>query len=302
MISYLFEIRKIVSKAKVKVLAKFFPKYLANKTYKSIFRKNINWKEPKNLIEKIYWLQLNTDTTLWTLCADKYRVREFVKEKGCEEILNELYGKWDNANDIDFSILPNEFVLKINNSCGQIILVKDKSTLDYNKTRKKLNSWLKSDYGYDGAQLHYTRIKPCIIAEKILINDNSSNSSLVDYKIWCFDGKPECILVASERTWNESGSIDKYCLSMYDTNWKNISDIALNNKGKHYNGSDFDKPASLNEMLEYAKLLSKDFKEVRVDFYEINKKPVFGELTFTTGYGSYKEEFYEYLGSKVILN
>lgn len=294
-------IRKSLSTCKLKVIAKIYPQYLANKTYKSVFNKDINWKNPKNLIEKIYWLQLNTDTSLWTLCADKYRVRSFVEDRGCGEILNELYGKWNNANEIDFDKLPNSFVLKINNSCGQIILVKDKSNLDYDKTRKQLNEWLKSEYGYVGAQLHYTRIKPCIIAEKILENKDNENSSLVDYKIWCFDGKPECILVAGERTWNDKG-IDKYSLSMYDTQWNNISKKALNEHGKHYNGSNVEKPSSFESMLDYARILSKGFKEVRVDFYEIDNKPVFGELTFTTGYGSYKEDFYEYLGSKISLD
>ena len=293
-------IRRIIGSLKVRLIAKLYPKYLANKTYKSVFNKDINWEKPKNLIEKIYWLQLNTDTSLWTLCADKYRVREFVEERGCGEILNELFGKWDNADEIDFDKLPESFVLKTNNSCGQIIFVKDKSKLDYDETRNQLDKWLKSKYGYDGAQLHYTKIKPCIIAEKILEN-KSKGTSLIDYKIWCFDGEPECILVAKERTWNK-GSIDKYSLSMYDTNWNNISHIALNESGTHYNGSDIEKPVSLEQMLKYAKILSKGFKEVRVDFYEIDNKPVFGELTFTTGYGSYKYEFYEYLGSKFSLN
>lgn len=287
-------------KLKHRIIANIYPKYLANKTYKSIFHKNIDWKNPKDLIEKIYWLQLNTDTSLWTLCADKYRVREFVTDRGCAEILNELYGKWDNANEIDFDSLPTKFVLKINNSCGQIIIVKNKKDLDYEDARKKLNNWLKSNYGYGGVQLHYTRIKPCIIAEGLLMNDNKENTSLVDYKIWCFNGIPECILVASERTWNNKG-VDKYCLSMFDTDWNNISDQALNNSGKHFNGNNVEKPKSLKLMLEYAKVLSAGFPQVRVDFYEINGKPVFGELTFTTGYGSYKKEFYDYLGSKVTL-
>ena len=289
------------SRLKVKFIAHIYPKYLANKTYRSVFHKDIDWDNPKNLIEKIYWLQLNTDTRLWSLCADKYRVREFIKERGCSETLNKLYGKWDNANDIDFDSLPMSFVLKINNSCGQIIIVNNKEELDYKDARNKLNRWLKSEYGYEGAQLHYTRIKPCIIAEELLTDENKENTSLVDYKIWCFNGVPECILVASERTWNSNG-IDKYSLSMFDTEWNNISNKALNDCSKHFDGKNVEKPKSLELMLNYARKLSAGFPEVRVDFYEIKGKPIFGELTFTTGYGSYKEEFYEYLGSKVILN
>ncbi|MBQ8365439.1 MAG: hypothetical protein IJX41_06115 [Bacteroidaceae bacterium] len=282
------------------IMAHIYPKYLANQVYRYVFKKDINWKNPTNLIEKIYWLQLNTDTSLWTLCADKYRVRQFVEERGCGEILNKLYGVWNNADEIDFDSLPNSFVLKTNNSCGQIILVKDKKELDIADAKRKLKTWMNTTYGYQGAQLHYTRIKPCIIAEELLINSKNKDKSLVDYKIWCFDGKVECILVAGERTWSDTG-VDGYSLSMYDKEWKNISDKALNTNNKHFDGKDFEKPASLERMLEYASILSKGFPEVRVDFYEINDKPVFGELTFTTGYGSYKTSFYEYLGSKIDL-
>lgn len=273
------------------------PKYLSNHTYKKAFHKDINWESPTNLIEKIYWLQLNTDTSLWTLCADKYRVREFVKERGCEETLNKLYGVWENADEINFDSLPNSFVLKTNNSCGQIILVKDKKELNIAEAKKKLKSWMKTKYGYNGAQLHYTRIKPCIIAEELLVNDNNENSSLVDYKIWCFNGKAEFILVVSDRGWNEHGC-SHYSLSTYDLNWNNTSTKTLKTDDLHYSGYDIPKPHCLKEMIEYAQKLSAGFPEVRVDFYEINKKVIFGELTFTTGYGYFTEEYYDYLGSK----
>ena len=89
---------------------------------------------------------------------------------------------------------------------------------------------------------------------------------------------------------------------MYNTNWENISDKALDSSNAHYSGADIKKPVALDRMLEYARKLSEGFPEVRVDFYEINGVPILGELTFTTGYGSYKESFYEYLGGKVDLS
>ena len=293
------EIRKKASILKLKILAKFYPKYLANVTYKSIFKKDINWENPSNLIEKIYWLQLNTDTSLWTLCADKYRVRNFVKEKGCGELLNKLYGVWKNANDIDFDTLPNSFVLKTNNSCGQIIVVSDKSKLNIEEARKKLNNWLRVEYGYDGAQLHYTRIKPVVIAEEFLSENNQL--SPIDYKIWCFNGKAEFILCVYDRGWSEKGS-DKYSLSTYDLDWNNTSSKTLNSNNAHFSGESIKKPVKLNEMINYAEKLAAGFPEVRVDFYYINNRIIFGELTFTTGYGYFKEEFYEYLGTKITIN
>lgn len=282
------------------IMAHIYPKYLANQVYRYIFKKDINWKNPTNLIEKIYWLQLNTDTSLWTLCADKYRVRQFVEERGCGEILNKLYGVWNNADEIDFDSLPNSFVLKTNNSCGQIILVKDKKELDIADAKRKLKTWMNTTYGYQGAQLHYTRIKPCIIAEELLSDNNNAEASLTDYKIWCFNGKAEFILIVYDRGWDDSGS-NKYLLSTYDLEWNNTSALTLKTNNQHYSGASIPKPTSLKEMIEYAQKLSKGMPECRVDFYEINGKPIFGEMTFTTGYGYFTNDFYEYLGSKIDL-
>lgn len=275
---------------------RFNPKVIANRAYKSRFKKNINWDKPVNLIEKIYWLQIYSDTSLWTECADKYLVRDYVKEKGCEDVLNKLYGKWDDSNDINWSVLPNSFVLKANHSQGQVLLVEDKSKLNIEYITNLLTDWLKSVYGYNAAELHYSKIKPCIIAEKLLVNKSSPNISLIDYKIWCFHGEPEWILVVYDRS-------DKgLSMSLYDLEWNNISDIGLNTDSPRYSGVEVDKPGSFDKMIEIAKILSKDIPQVRVDFYDIDGKAVFGEMTFSTGYGSYSDEYYNHLGSKIDLS
>lgn len=277
-----------------KILSKDI-RIIPNQINKRVFGKGVNWENPTGLIEKIYWLQLYSDTSLWTKCADKYSVREYVKEKGCEDSLNILYGKWDNANDIDWELLPEKFVLKTNNSCGKVILVKDKKNLNIPQTIKKLNSWLTIKYGYKDAQFHYTKIKPCIIAEELFENKSAPDQSLVDYKIWCFHGVPECVLIVYNRT------KENYYLSLYDLEWNNISDKGFNPDNKHYSGVDVQKPKSFEQMIEYAKKLSEGFPEVRVDFYDIDGKAVFGEMTFTTGFGYFSDEYYEYLGSKIDL-
>lgn len=279
-----------------KLYLKYNPKVIANRSYKEVFKKDVDWDNPTNLIEKIQWLQLYSDTSLWTMCADKYRVREYVIEKGCGDTLNQLYGQWYNANEIDWSTLPNSFVLKANHSCGDVLLVKDKNKLDISSTIAELNKWMKYVYGYSSAQIHYTKIKRCVIAEKLLFNKKNPNKPLIDYKIWCFHGVPECVLVAYDRS--DGG----YSLSMYDLEWNNISDSALNKNNKHFTGIDISKPSSFNKMIDVAKKLSEDIPQVRVDFYEIDDKAVFGEMTFTTGYGSYSEEFYRYLGGRIDLS
>lgn len=280
---------------RTKFLLKFKPEIIANIDYKSVFKKNINWDNPTDLIEKIKWLQLYSDTTLWTKCADKYLVREYVKEKGCEDTLTELYGRWDNAKDIDWSKLPNSFVLKTNHGCGHVILVKDKNTLNISQIVKQLNRWIRIKYGFFNAQLHYTKIKPCIIAEKMFINKNESNKSLIDYKIWCFHGVPEFVLVVYDRT------EESYSLSSYDLDWNNISNNTFNKNDRHYSGAEISRPESLHKMIEVAKKLSKDIPQVRVDFYDIDGDVIFGEMTFTTGFGYFSKDFYNYLGSKINL-
>jgi hypothetical protein len=277
-----------------KYMVERYPKHEANRGYRSHFYKKIDFDNPKNLIEKIYWLLFNTDTSLWTHYADKFLVRDYVRKCGYESYLTKLYGKWENAKDIDFDKLPQKFILKTTNGCGSNIIVKNKNQFNIKKAKKRLNRWLSIPYGYSGAQIHYLKIKPCIIAEELLENTSEFSTSIVDYKIWCFHGVPECVLVVSNRS--EKG----YFLSSYDLEWNNISDISLRQPYLHNRKEE--KPKSLEKMIEIAKNLSKNLPQVRVDFYDINGKPVFGEMTFTTGYGYYTEDYYLYLGSKINLD
>lgn len=270
---------------------------LAKGEYKRITGERLNLNHPKNLIEKIIWMQFHTDTSLWTECADKYAVREYVKKCGLANILPQLYGVWDNPEDINWAELPDKFVLKTNNSCGQIIIVRDKTKLDVKHTSLKLKKWLHSKYGFHNAQLHYLKIKPRIIAEELL-EDSSlpTNANLVDYKIHCFNGTPEACLVVSGR------SDAVHYVTYMDMNWNNISDYALNPQSKYYGNKQFNKPENFDKMQEYARILSQGIPQVRVDFYDIHGKIYFGEMTFTPGFGSRSKAFSEYLGSKIDLS
>ena len=275
------------------------PRLAAIGLYKKIYGKNstLNIDEPQNLIEKITWLELNTDTSLWTLCADKYRIREYVEQCGLSEYMPGNYGYWENPNDIDFGKLPNNFVLKANNGCGTVKVIHDKERIDGKKIKKDLRQWLKRPFGYMGAQKHYLTIKPCIIAEELLPNTGVqkefSPNSLVDYKIWCFKGKPESVLVVYDRTSKQ------YCLDLYSTEWERMPEkLKLNGHFEFRKDVIIPKPECLDEMLKIASKLSEPFPEVRVDFYVVNDKPVIGELTFSTGYGYFTDEYYNYLGDK----
>lgn len=271
------------------------PKGEANRVYKKSFGHDIDWDNPKDLIEKIYWLQFNTDTSLWSTCADKYAVRDYVTQCGLENILVKLYGKWDNENDVDFESLPSRFVAKSNNASGTVLVVKDKSKLNINKTRKKFKEWLETPFGYYSADLFYTNIKPCIIVEEFLEDNSKISSSLVDYKIWCINGEPESVWVAYDRKPSKPVK-----MALFDLEWKPLTQHLVSGDHYAYDQNDMiEKPAVLDEMLDVCRKLSKPFKEVRVDLYVVNNKIYFGELTFSTGYGFYTQEYFTYLGSKI---
>lgn len=278
------------------------PWLAADSLFKRVYGRPMDRDNPKHLVEKITWLQLNTDTSLWSLCADKYRVREYVEQCGLSEYLPKLYGHWVDPNSINFDELPKQFVLKSNNGCGTVKIVKDKSSLDIRALKKSMKKWLRRPFGYMGAQAHYLRIKPCVIAEEMLMNTDKqaelSPSSLIDYKVWCFNGKPESCFVAFNRD-NEYG-VSKISVDLYDTQWNRLDDCVITNR--HYQKIEqtlFPKPECWEEMLKIAETLSKPFPEVRVDLYNINGKPIIGELTFTSGYGFFTEDYYNYLGSKI---
>lgn len=253
-------------------------KWLANKRYKSTHHHNIDWENPKDVDEKIMYLMFNTDTTEWTRLADKYAVRQYVEEKGCGNLLVPLLGKWEKSSEIDFDMLPNRFVLKSNHGSGDVIIVKDKKTANLDLIRKKAKIALETNFGLKTAELHYTRIKPCLIAEEYL---DAGDKGPVDYKIWCFNGKPYGIFTGSERNVETHSVFYNY----FTLDWTRRDDYMTD----HYRNNVFvPKPNHLDEMIKYASILSEGFPEVRVDFYEVNDHIYFGEMTFSSNSGSQK--------------
>jgi hypothetical protein len=221
--------------------------------------------------------------------ADKYKVREYIKECGLDDILVELYGVWSKAEEIDFSLLPNSFVLKTNNGCGKNILVYNKGLIDEKEIRDLLRFWLRERNSLVSFQPHMWNIESRIIAEDLLINKNSIrfSKSLIDYKFFCFHGEPEFINVICDRknlTIGETSDVKGYLMreNVYDLNWKPIPNILA--KPTEYDIIvDLPKPSCFEEMIEICRILSKPFPQVRVDLYEVNNKVYFGEMTFTSG-------------------
>lgn len=281
-----------------------FPIQMAKLRYKKYFRKSLDLKNPTDINAQILWESFYADTTEWTRLADKYAVREFVKERGLEEILVTLYGKWEKVEDVNWDILPNEFILKTNNGSGTNIVVKDKSSANIEELSAQLNMFLKKVEKPRASEFHYQGMKPCVIAEELLHNpeeDEKYTSSIIDYKIWCFNGKPYSFFIGTNRS-NKSVEFHSY-----DLNWiQHKEHMVYDKKGGYHKEPTFalPKPKNFERLLEVASTLSKGFPIVRVDLYDIEGRIYFGEMTFTSNGGImnfYTMEYAEELGRQVSM-
>lgn len=264
------------------------------KKYKKIFGKEINLQEPKTFNEKLQWLKLNDRNPKYTNLVDKYEVRKYIKDTIGEEYLIHLIGAWDKFDDIDFSKLPNQFVLKCTHDSGGIIICKDKSQLDLDKVRKKMNKCLRKNYYYHSREWPYKNIEPRIICEEYMVDE--SGTELKDYKIMCFNGKAKCLFICLNRDSKKGLNVD-----FYDMEWNPMP------FERHYpsSGTIIPKPKSFDKMVELAEKLSEDIPFVRVDFYDINGKLYFGEMTFYPGAGFEEftpEKYDEILGEWININ
>lgn len=244
------------------------------------FRKRLNLRNPRTLDEKIQWLKLNTyrNNALATQCADKFRVREYVRKCGCEEILNELYAVWDDVDQIEWEQLPKKFVVKWNFASGQNLICCDKNKLDVREAANKLKKWLneKDLYWKTYGELHYKNIPPKLVCERFI--ESSDGRLPKDYKVYCFNGVAKYILVCANRT--SYGKADFY---FFDRDWKFQR---LNKKGKAApEGFTLPAPENYEKLFEYAEILSQPFPFVRVDFYLEQGNVIFGEITFAPAAG-----------------
>lgn len=272
---------------------------LADYYMKAQFGK-MDWENPTTLNEKIQWLKFYGDTSLWSDLSDKYKVREYVEQKGLQDCLVKLYGHWDRIEDVEWECLPEKFVLKVNNGSGDVLVCHDKSKLNIPELTAKYNALLNKKFGYLFAEPHYDLIKPCIIVEELLDIKKQpiETDTLIDYKIWCFDGKPAYIWTCYNR---RPRSVE---VGTYDLEWNYLPEKSVFTS--HYKKASMilPKPKSLTRMLEIASKLSEGFPELRVDLYEVDGKPYFGELTFTSQGGYmpfYTPEFQLELGNLIKL-
>lgn len=245
-------------------------------------------KKPTRYTEKLQLYKMNYYTQQMVDCADKVKAVDYVRSKGLEHILVERYGVFDSIDEIDFSTLPDQFIMKSNTGSGNNYVVKDKKSLNIDDIRKKTKNWLKSYPSLFGTEKVYKGIKPKILIERLL--PYNSKNDLPDYKFFCFDGKVFCLYVMKEATEIR----DNGKLSFFDRDF---------NKLKYYRldylpiNEHVDKPTNYDLMIEYAEKLSAGFPHVRVDFYNIEGEIFFGELTFYThgGYINFEPDEFDFI-------
>lgn len=238
--------------------------------YRIVLKKRLNIKEPKTFNEKLQWLKLYYypyDEKV-VQCSDKYAVREYLREKGYKDKLVPLVGVWDRAEDIDWNELPESFVMKCNHGCAYNILCMDKQKFDTKSAEKKLNMWLKEDFGAFNIELHYSKIKSHKITCEVCLGE-----CITDYKFFCFNGEPRLIYVSNNMINDRQTQMSFYDLegNKMDLTRDDYMEIQDNVKFPNY----------YEEMQQMAEDLAKDFPFVRVDFFAVQDQFYFAELTFT---------------------
>lgn len=299
-IYYLFHKPSVLLVMLIERLALLFPdKLYLRLKYRLIVGRSLNLKYPIIFSEKMQWLKLYNRKSKYTIMVDKVKVKDYVKEKIGDECIIPTLGVWESPDNIDFEALPNQFVLKCNHNSGTgMCICKDKSKLDIEKVKSDLRRGLRENYFLHGREWPYKNVPRRILAEKFMVDD--SEEAIKDYKFFCFDGMPCLCQVISDRDTDEK-------IDFYDMGWnRQIGLIGLSLSTKvHNSDKDIPCPHSFEEMKRMASVLSKGIPFVRIDFYDINGKAYFGEMTFfaASGFGLFRpDEWNEKLGSLIKIS
>lgn len=272
------------------------PDYIYLKVYSRLrLGKSLNLKQPVTYNDKINWIKLNDRNPLMTICADKYEVRKLVAEKIGGEYLIPLLWHGEKPEEIPFENLPNSYVIKTNNASGTNIIVKDKNNINESNIISLLNKWLVRNYYVPKREWVYKEIKPLVICEEMLIQEN--DEELKDYRFFCFNGEPKFVSVDFSIT--EKANTRR---NLYNLDWELMEEEITYRKELNLV---VEKPEKLEEMISLSKKLAEGFAHVRIDFYYVNKEIKFGEMTFyhQSGMGEIRpEEFNVKMGQWLSLS
>lgn len=293
------EYKKILKNKKLRygILSclKFIPDQLMLKLqYLIKFKRKLDLKHPKRFTEKIQWYKLYYKNDNMPQCSDKYLVREYIKSKGLEYILVDLYAVFDRPEDIKLDRLPEKFVMKLSNGSGTNLLCRDKSQLIEEEIIREFKSFVFKVKANLGREWPYMKVQSKIVVERLLEDETYINNAVNDYKIFCYNGKPEYVICISNRYSVRCNHL------VYDTDWNKIRVASEDARIDE----DIPKPDNLGEMLEIAAKLSEDFPFARIDLYSLSGKVYFGEITFYpwSGYMEFEPDDFDFvLGEKFNL-
>ena len=265
--------------------------------YKALFGHKLNWENPQSFSEKMQWLKVYNRKPQYTIMADKIKAKDWVADKIGSEYIIPTLATWECAEDVDFDILPDKFVIKCNHNSGTgMYICTDKTKMDVEKVRNGLAKGLKENYYLSEREWPYKNIPRRIIAEQF-IEDKEQPGELTDYKFFCFNGEPKFCQVIRNRSTDET-------IDIYDMEWNLMSFIGLNPVA-HNGLNPVARPKTLEKLIQLCRILSQNTLFLRVDFYIVNGKEYFGELTFFPmgGFGTFTPSVWnEKIGNLIALN
>lgn len=229
---------------------------------------HLNLKNPRSFNEKLQWIKLYDRNPLYTILVDKYKVKQYVSERIGSEHVIPLLGVWKDVESIEWDKLPNQFVLKVSHDCGGRVICKDKSQLNIEEAKTKLQKAFRKNYYYDGREWPYKNVVPVVFAEEY---KEDEYGELRDYKFFCFNGEVKAMFIATDR----SKGKENVCFDFFDADFNHLPFIQGHPNAKTMPT----KPKGFDEMKILASKLSKGIPEVRVDFYDVNGHVYFGEFT-----------------------
>lgn len=256
--------------------------------YKAWMHQKLHLDPPITFNEKMQWLKLNDRKAIYSTLVDKYEVRKYIEDKIGGAFLVPLLGVWEKGEDIDFSKLPNKFVLKPTHTSGNVFICRDKSEIDETKIRDMISTWMARDYYWGNREWPYKNVRPRLIAEKMI------DANIMDYKFYCFNGEPKLLYLSQGLEDHSTASI-----SFFDLELKRLPFGRSDYKPFT---NDVEKPVNYEEMLRIARELSQGFKFLRVDLYSVAGKTYFSELTFypCAGYMPFEPKEYDKIIGELI--
>ncbi len=292
--------KKIIKSRNVRLkilrMLSFIPdKMMLKLQYRIKMGRKLNLKNPQRFTEKIQWYKLYYKNPKMIQCVDKYDVREYVKSKGLEDILIPCYGVYESVDQIDWESLPNQFVMKdtLGGGGNSVIIVKDKNSTDIEELKRRGAEWtsIRAHVRDAGREWPYYNGKNHRIIIEKYIESDANKGGLIDYKFFCFNGKPEFLYVMGERVVGKEVKVAILNSDYSETEVQRVGDTQY---------KDYTKPYNYNEMKSIVEILSEEFPHVRVDMYNIEGRIYFGELTFfnASGYMKYNPDSADYVFGK----